>query len=107
VVSTIWHPFQSRSRISERIVGEPLEIGARTIRPVVRVSGWRGGRGNASTGGGGVRLQAEPAGVIVLKRDGREPRVPTPDNTRLILRALAGVALMVAVASQVVARVLR
>jgi hypothetical protein len=107
VVSPIRHLFRSRSRISQRIIGEPLEIGARTIRPVVRVSGWRGTRGDTSAGGSGVQLRVEPAGVIVLGRDGREHRVPTPDNTRLILWGLAGVALIVAVASQVVARVLR
>jgi hypothetical protein len=107
MTSAIQQPFRSRSRSSERIVGEPLEIGGRTIRPIVGVSGWRGAGGNAPAGGAGVRLRAEPAGVIVLERDGREHRVSTPDNTRLILWALAGVALIVAVASQVVARVLR
>jgi hypothetical protein len=45
--------------------------------------------------------------VIVLERDGREHRVPTPDKTRLILWGLVGIALLVAVASQVVVRVLR
>jgi len=82
-------------------------MGARTIRPVVRVSGRRGAGGDASAGRAGTQLRVEPVGVIVLEHDGREHRVPTPDNTRLILWALAGVALMVGVASQVVARVLR
>ena len=107
MVSPIGHMFRSRSRISENIVGEPLEIGARTIRPVVQLSGWRGAGGHASDDGAGVQLRAHPAGVIVLERDGREHRVPTPDNTGLILRTLAGVALVVAVASRVVARALR
>jgi uncharacterized spore protein YtfJ len=105
-MSTIRHLFRSRTRISERIVGEPLEIGERTIRPVVRVSGWRSTGGDMLAGGTGVKLRTRPAGVIVLERDGREHRVPTPDNTRLILWALAGLAVMVAVVSQVV-RVLR
>jgi hypothetical protein len=107
VVSTIRHLFLTYSRISKRIAGEPLEIGALTIRPVVRVSGWHGARGNAWAGGAGVQLRVEPTEVIVTERDGREHRVPTPDNTRRILWALAGVALIVAVASQAVARVLR
>ena len=107
MVSSIRHLFRSRSRISERITGEPLEIGARTIRPVVRVSGWHGARGDTSAGGAGVQLQFEPAEVIILGSDGREHRVPTSDYTRLILWGLVGVALMVAVTSQVVARVLR
>jgi hypothetical protein len=106
-MSPIRHLFRSRSRISERIVGEPLEIGGQKIRPVVRVSGWRGGRGDNLAGGTGVKLRTRPAGVIVLECDGREHRVPTPDNTRLILWGLAGLALMVAVASHVVVRVLR
>jgi uncharacterized spore protein YtfJ len=106
-MSPIRHLFRSRLRISERIVGEPLEIGARTIRPVVRVSGWRTTGGETSAGSSGVKLRIEPAGVIVLERDGQEHRVPTPDNTRLILWGLAGLALIVAVASQVVVRVLR
>jgi hypothetical protein len=106
-MSPIRHLFRSRSRISERIVGEPLEIGERTIRPVVRVSGWRGARGDMSYGSAGVQLRGEPAGVFILERDGREYRLPTPDNTRLILWGLAGLALMVAVASLVAMRALR
>jgi uncharacterized spore protein YtfJ len=105
--SAIRHLLRSRSRFSDRIAGEPLEVGGWTIRPVVRVSGWRGAGGDGSAGGAGVRLRAEPEAVIIHERDGREHRVPTPDNTRLILWGLAGAALMVAVASQVVARVLR
>jgi hypothetical protein len=107
VVLSVQHLFRTRSRISENIVGEPLEIGARTIRPVVRLSGWRGTRGDASADGAGVQLRVRPAGVIVLEPDGREYRVPTPDNTRLILWILVGIALLVAVASEGVARVLR
>jgi hypothetical protein len=106
VVSIIRHQFQSRSGISERIVGEPLEIGARTIRPVVRVSGWRGTGDDASAGRAGVQLRVGPAGVIVLERDGREHRIPTPDDTSRILWGMAGVALMIAVASRVVVRIL-
>ncbi len=107
MASPVRNLFRSRWRISERIAGEPLEIGARTIRPVVRVSGWRGEGGDASAGGAGNRLRVEPAEVIVFEGDRREYRVPTPDNTRLILWGLAGMALMVAVGSRVVARVLQ
>jgi hypothetical protein len=106
-MSPIRHLFRPRLRISKRIMGEPLEIRERTIRPVVRVSGWRSTGGDMSSGSVGVQLRGEPAGVFILEPDGREHRVPTPDNTRLILWALAGLALMVAVASQVVVRVLR
>ena len=105
--SAIRYLLRSRSKFSERIVGEPLEVGGRTIRPVVRVSGWRGAGGDGSAGGAGVQLRAEPEAVIIHERDGGEHHVPTPDNTRLILWGLAGAALLVAVASQVVARVLR
>ena len=99
--------FRSRSRVSERIVGEPLEIGERTIRSVARVSGWRAAGGDASAGGAGGQLRVRPAGVTILERDGRERRLPTPDNTRLLLWVLVGVASIIAVASQVVVRVLR
>jgi hypothetical protein len=101
------HAFPSRSRISERIVGEPLKIGARTIRPVVRVGGWRFAGSGSSGASAGVRLGVSPAGVIVLERDGREHRVPTPDLTRRILRGMAGAALVVAIATRVVVRILR
>ena len=77
------------------------------IRPLVRVSGRRGAGGDASGGGAGVWLRVEPEAVIILERNGQEHRVPTPDNTRLILWGLAGIALMIAVASQVAMRVLR
>ena len=106
-MSPIRHLFRPRSRISERIVGEPLEIRERTIRPVVQLSGWRSTGGDMLAGGTGVKLRTRPAGVIVLERDGLEYRLPTPDNTRLILWGLAGAALMVAVASQVAVRALR
>jgi hypothetical protein len=105
VVSTIRHLLLSSSRISERIVGEPLDFGARTIRPVVRVSGWRGTCGDASAGRAGVQLRFGPAGVIVLEHDGREHRIPTPDDTRRVLWSMAGVALMVAAATRVVVRI--
>jgi hypothetical protein len=106
-MSAIRHLFRSRSRISERIVGEPLDIGGRTIRPVVRVSGWHGARGDMSSGSAGVQLRSEPAGVFIFEPDGREHRLPTPDYTRLILWGLAGIALMVAIASLVAVRALR
>jgi hypothetical protein len=54
-----------------------------------------------------VQLRAEPEALIIHERDRREHRIPTPDNTRLILWGLAGAALLVAVASEVVARLLR
>jgi hypothetical protein len=107
MASAIWHLLWSRSRILERIAGEPLEIGGRMIRPVVHVSGQRSAGGDASSGNAGARLRVESEAVIILERDGREHRLPTPDNTRLILWGLAGLAVMVAVASQVVVRVLR
>ena len=105
--SAIRHLLRARSKFSERIVGEPLEVGGRTIRPVVRVSGWRGAGGDGSAGGAGVQLRAEPEAVIIHERDRREHRVRTSDNTHLILWGLAGAALLVAVASQVVVKVLR
>src|SRR4029450_9719230 len=90
VMSPIRNLFRSRSRISERIVGEPIEIRERTVRPVVRVSGWRSTGGDMLAGGTGVKLRTRPAGMIVLERDGREYRLTKPDKNRVILWALAG-----------------
>ena len=77
-MSPIRHLFRSRSRISERIVGEPLEIGGRTIRPVVRVSGWRSTGGDMLAGGTGVKLRTRPAGVIVTDESIAYPHPTTP-----------------------------
>ena len=90
MVSLVRQLYRSRSRISKRMTAEPLQIGARTIRPVVRVSGWRVAGGDAWSVSAGVKLRLEPAGVIIVERDGREHRVQTPDNTRLILWELKG-----------------
>ena len=106
MVPTIRQLFLSRSRISKLIVGEPMKIGAPTIRPVVWVSGWQGTESGASAGRAGVQLRLRPAGMIVHERDGREHRIPTPDNTRRIMWGMAGVALVVTVASRVVVRIL-
>ena len=101
------HPSPPSLRISDRIVGEPLKVGAWTLRPVVRVGGWRLARGGSSGGSGGGRLRVRRVGVIVLERDGREHRVPTPDGTRRILWGMAGVALVVTMAAQAVVGILR
>jgi uncharacterized spore protein YtfJ len=98
LMSPIRDVLGTRPKGSELRVGEPLEAGGWTIRPVVRVGGGRGAGG---------RLRVEPAGVIVVEGDGREHRVSTPDRTRPIPWGLAGVALMVPIASQVAVRILR
>ena len=72
--SAIWHLLRSRSRFSNRIAGEPLAVGGRTVRPVVRMSGWRGAGGDGSAGGAGVRLRAEPEAVIRADQGGRRNR---------------------------------
>jgi len=66
------------------------------------MGGWRFARDGSSGGSDGVRMRAEPAGVIVLERDGREHRVPTPGLTRRILWGMAGAALALAIATRVV-----
>ena len=88
-------------RIDRTLVGEPLVIGARTIQPVARLTGWCKAKDGASgvAGGGWVRLR--PVEVIVREPDGSEQRVPVLDADRQawqgILRsglALAGVCLV-------------
>ena len=90
--------FRSRSRISERIVGEPVRIGGQKLRPVVWVRGRRGTGGSVSGGGAGVRLRVVPESVIMAESDGREFRAPARDNTSMALWGLAGAALLVVVA---------
>lgn len=105
--SMVQHFFRSRSRISERIVGEPVRIGGRTLRPVVRVRGWRSTGDSASGGGAGARLRVVPESVVVVESDGREYRVPARDNSRFVLWGLAGAALLVVVASRSVKAAVR
>ena len=99
--------FGSRVGISERVVCEPVRIGGRTLRPVVRVRGWRSTGDSASGGGTGTRLRVVLESVIVVESDGREFRVPAQDNSRFVLWGLSGAALLVVVASRSVKTTVR
>jgi hypothetical protein len=78
-----------------------LTIGARTLRPVARLSGWgAGGVGNRAS----AWLQVVPVEIVVREHDGRECRVRLVDSTASVLRAITGVALLVALLGWVVRR---
>lgn len=64
---------------SETVIGEPIQAGDRTVIPVVKISlgfgaGGGGGSKNQSEsgfgGGGGGGARIEPAGFIILDKDG-------------------------------------
>jgi hypothetical protein len=78
-----------------------LTIGARTVRPVARLSGW-GASGVSSRAG--AWWQVAPVEVVVRERDGRERRVRLVDGAAPALRAITGVALLVALLGWVVRR---
>ena len=73
----------------ERVFGEPVTRGDRTIIPMAAVStafGYGGGSSaaeGADGGGGGGRLAAHPVGVIELNADGVHIH-PVVDVTRLV-----------------------
>lgn len=95
MISTMRHLFRSGLRISDQLVGDPVRVGGRTLRPVVRLTGLGGTLGSASGGGVVARLRVVPEAVILTESDGREFRVPTQENSRFAVWGLAGAALLV------------
>ena len=87
------------SKIDRRLVGDPIEIDGRSIQPVARVRGRFGAGGSEQAGGAGGRFSLEPVEVIVREADGVESTLALADPTGQALRAMAGVALAVAVLS--------
>jgi hypothetical protein len=79
--------------LDRRLELPALTIGARTLRPVARLSGWGAG---AAGDRAGAWLQVAPVEAIVRERDGRERRVRLVDGAAPALRAITGVALLVA-----------
>lgn len=77
----------------KRVFGDPIEADGVTLVPVARVYGGGGGGGdNENNGGGGFGLMARPAGAYVIK-DGEVTWSPAIDLGRIILAALAVIAL--------------
>lgn len=91
MISTVRHLFRAGRRTSDRIVGDPVRAGGRTLRPVVQVKGLGGTYG----GGTFARLRVVSEAVILTESDGREVRVSKRNNFRFAVRGLAGAALLV------------
>ena len=87
------------SKIDRRLVGDPIEIDGRSIQPVARVRGRFGAGGSEQFGGAGGRYSLEPVEVIVREADGAESTLALVNPTAQTLRAMAGVAVAVAVLS--------
>ncbi|MFZ2360637.1 MAG: hypothetical protein WA040_14960 [Anaerolineae bacterium] len=87
------------SKIDRRLVGDPIEIDRRRIQPVARVRGRFGAGGSQEAGGAGGRFSLKPVEVIVREADGSERTLALADPTAQALRAMAAVALAVAVLS--------
>ncbi len=99
------NPGPSR-RIERRLVGEPIPVGERTIQPVARVTGWRGSKQGETGGGAGAWLRVTPVEVMVREGNGTEYRIPITDPTRETERRMVLAALLVAVLSWLLARLL-
>lgn len=79
---------------AKEVVGEPIVVGERTIRPVARVS-TRALHFQMQSGGmAGVGLRISPREAIVREGDGTEYRIALVDPTERVMRAIQGVALL-------------
>lgn len=92
---------QGKLTLDRRLALPPLTIGSRTLQPVARLAGWRGG---VADNWAGAWLRVVPVEVIVRERDGSEQRLRLVDGTATALRAMIGVALLVALLSWVARR---
>jgi len=86
-------------KIRKDLVGEPVTVGARIIRPVARLAGWYGSS-QVEMGPGRSWLRAIPTEVIVQEGENEEKRIPIRDGTRVTLRTLVFSALAIAIACQ-------
>jgi len=75
-----------------RVVGDPVERDGVTVIPVAAVRGGWGGGGGTS-GGAGFGLRSRAVGAYVVK-DGQVRFEPAVDATRIVVTALAAVALV-------------
>lgn len=87
------------TRIDRRLLGDPIQIDSRSVRPVARLHGRLGSGGGQTGGGAGGVLRLEPVEVIVRAADGAESSVALPDPTAQALRGMAGAAVAVAALS--------
>ncbi|MBS1715116.1 MAG: hypothetical protein JST30_12350 [Armatimonadetes bacterium] len=95
VLSALHKDFESTADVN-RVFGEPVVIGDRTLIPVARVSaGFGGGMGrktgtDGTAGGGGGGLEARPMGAIEVTKTGTK-YVPVYDPGAVLSVAKAAV----------------
>lgn len=87
---------QARTRIDQRLPGEPHEVYGRHVQPVARLTGWVGGNSGPAGGGAGGWLRLRPVEVVVREADGSEHTIPMADPNALVVRGLAAPGLAVA-----------
>lgn len=80
--------------VKKEIVGEPIVVGERTIRPVAQVSTRFLDFQVQGGGVAGVGLRISPCGAIVRESDGTEYRIALVDPTERMMRAMMWVALL-------------
>ncbi len=107
-------PGQKFQHVERELVGEPLAIGERVIRPVARLRGWVGADGGPHGGWGGGWLRVQPIAVIVREADGAENRVSITAEANQALRnmimgglAVAGICLAIMMLRELASRVVR
>lgn len=92
-------------RFVRPLVGEPIAVGQRTIRPVAKVTGWYTTR---RKGAGGIAwAHVTPVEVVVREADGREHRIPVQDVTRTALRGMLMGAFTIALVAWLIIRLVR
>ncbi len=80
--------------VSREVVGEPIVVGERVVRPVVRVSTRILDLRVQDGGITGIGVRISPCGAIVREGDGTEYRMALTDPTAKMVRAMMGVALL-------------
>jgi hypothetical protein len=88
-----------KGRIDRILVGDPIAVGDRTLRPIARAGGW-GGHGEGEQGRGfGALFRVQPLEVRVSEPGRAEYTVSISDPTRDAMRRMALAALFVAAVS--------
>ncbi len=103
------YPPASSPKETEEVIGEPIVVGERSIRPVSQIRrGLLSFQAPGRAGGGlGEIVRMIPREALVREGDGREYRLPLADPTGKTLRLIALVALLMPVLSRRLVRLFR
>lgn len=82
-----------RTEVSREVVGEPIVVGERVIRPVARVSTRILDLRVRDGGITGIEVRISPREAIVREGDGTEYRIALTDPAAKMVRAMMWVAL--------------